>query len=104
MTNDEGTPDNDSVYWSLAIGAWSFSYAVCNARLRNKKSMMFPSCGCSQLRRVVGRGPRLRRSMCVASVHSALNFSSQVMIVPTRVGPIFPSISLCGHFTTVLNG
>ena len=32
---------------------------------------MFPSCGCSQLIRVVGMGPKLSRSICVASSSSA---------------------------------
>ncbi len=37
--------------------------AVWNARARKRKSIRFPSCGCSQFNWIVGTGPRFRRSM-----------------------------------------
>src|SRR6185436_13507574 len=66
---------------------------TCRARPRYKKSMRFPSCGCSQLSFVVGMGPRLRRSILVAVVAALRNVSSLLIIVPTNVGPMRLSIS-----------
>ena len=66
---------------------------TCSARPRNRKSIRFPSCGCSQLSFVVGMGPRLSRSMFVAFVAAVRNDSSLLITVPTKVGPIRLSIS-----------
>ena len=65
---------------------------------------MFPSCGCSQLSRVVGTGPRLSRSMLRASSSACANDGSSVRPVATRVVPIAPIILSCGHSTTVTKG
>ena len=75
-----------------------------NARARNRKSTMLPSCGWSQFSLIVGIGPMFRRSMCVASMSARWNFLSSVIADHTSVGPIFSSILSCGHFTTVQNG
>jgi len=74
------------------------------ARPRKRKSMMLPSCGCSQLSLVVGTGPRFSRSMCTAPIRRLRKASRQVMAVQTSVGPEAAIILSSGHSTTVTNG
>ena len=86
----------------LSQSAWS--QPSCSARLRNRKSMRFPSCGCSQLSFVVGIGPRLSRSMCVAFVAAA---AKRFVVGDHRADQRRAdrlSISSCGHSTTAANG
>src|SRR5262249_15830033 len=47
-----------------------YNAVVCpwNARARNRKSTIFPSCGCNQFNWIVGTGPMFKRSMWVASI------------------------------------
>ena len=65
--------------------------ALCNARGRYRKSTMLPSCGWSQLSRMVGTGPRFSRSMCVASSSARRSSGFSVIAVQTSVGPIASS-------------
>jgi len=59
--------------------------AFWKARPRKRKSMMFPSCGCSQLSWIVLTSPMFSRSTFVASSRSRENCSSSVIAEQTSV-------------------
>src|SRR5207249_2647620 len=95
---------------SFPRGAWergqgqirTKSLSNWNARARNRKSTMLPSCGCSQLSWMVGRGPMFRRSMWIASRRAFWNLAPSVLAEHTSVGPIDSIIVSWGHPRTVV--